>query len=97
VDDVIIKADSLESLHEGLRELFHRFSESKLKIEPFKCEFLRVEVQFLGPKKMGVVRNIPEPMTVKQLKGFFGISPCYRRSIYNYTKVAKLLYEIRIY
>jgi hypothetical protein len=48
MDDVIITEDSLESHNEGLRELFQRLHESKLKIEPFKCEFLRAEVQFLG-------------------------------------------------
>jgi hypothetical protein len=78
MNDVIITVDSLESHSERLRELFQRLRESKLKIEPFKCEFLRAEVQFLGhvttdeglrpdPKKTEAVRNFPEPKTVKQL------------------------------
>jgi hypothetical protein len=74
MDDVIVTADSLESHNERLRELFQRFCESNLKIESFKCEFLRAEVQFLGhvatdeglrtePRKAEAVRNLPEPKT----------------------------------
>jgi hypothetical protein len=48
MDDAIITADSLETHNERLRELFQRLRKSKLKIEPFKCEFLRAEVQFLS-------------------------------------------------
>jgi hypothetical protein len=103
--DDIFPADSLESHSERLRELFQRFRESKLKIEPFKCEFLRAEVQLLGhvatdeglrpnPKKTEVVRNFSEPKPVKQLRGFFGISSYDRRFIHNYSKVAKSLYEL---
>ena len=70
MDDVIITSESLESHNERLRELFQRLRESNLKIEPFKCEFLRAEVQFLGHcvsdkgllpdhKKTGAVRVSP--------------------------------------
>jgi hypothetical protein len=69
MDDVIITADSLQSHNERLRELFQRLRESKLKLEPFKCDFLRAEVQFLGhvatdkglrpdPKKDGSSANL---------------------------------------
>jgi hypothetical protein len=103
--DVVITADSLESHNERLRELFQRFRESNLKIEPFKCEFLRAEVQFLGhvatdegprqgPRKTEAVRNFPEPKTVKLLKGFLWLSSYYRRFIHNYSNVAKPLYEL---
>jgi hypothetical protein len=85
MDDVIVTADSLESHNERLRELFQRLRESKSKIELFSCEFLRSEVQFLGhvatdeglrpePRKTEAVLNFPEPKTVKQLKGFLGLS-----------------------
>jgi hypothetical protein len=87
-----------------MRELFQRFRERKLKIEPVKYEFLRAEVQFLGhvasdeglrpdPRKKAV-RNFSEPKTLKQLKGFLGFSSYYRRFIHNYSKVAKSLYEL---
>jgi hypothetical protein len=105
MDDVIITAESLESHSDRLRELFQRLRESNLKIEPFKCEFLRAEVQFLGhrvsdkdllpdPKKTEVVRNFPEPKTVKQLRGFLGLSSYYRRFIQNYSKVAQPLHDL---
>jgi hypothetical protein len=66
---------------------------------------LRAEVQFLGhvatdeglkpdPKRTEAVRNFPEPKTVKQLRGFSGLSSYYRRFIQNYSKVAKPLYEL---
>jgi hypothetical protein len=47
-DDDDITADLLEPHNERLRELVQRFHESKLKTDPFKCEFLRAEVQFHG-------------------------------------------------
>jgi hypothetical protein len=103
--DDIISADSLASHNERLRELFQSFWESKLKIEPFKCEFLRAEVQFLGhiatdeelkpdSKKTEALRNFSEPKTVKQLRGFLGLSSYYRCFIHNYSKVVKPLYEL---
>jgi hypothetical protein len=66
---------------------------------------LRAEFQFLrhvatdeglrpDPRKTEAVRNFPEPKTVKQLKGFLGLSSYYRRFIHNYSKVAKPLYEL---
>jgi hypothetical protein len=105
MDDVMITAKLLESHSDRLRVLFQRLRESNLKTEPFKCEFLRAEVQFLGhrvsdkdllpdPKKKEVVRNIPEPKTVKKLRGSLGLSSYYRRFIQNYSKVAKPLYHL---
>jgi hypothetical protein len=81
----LFQVDSLDSNNERMSELFQRFLERKLKIEPFKCEFLRAEVQFLvhidtdeglrsDPRKTEAVRNFLEPKTVKQLKGFLGLS-----------------------
>jgi hypothetical protein len=71
MDDVIITTESLESSSYRLRELFQRLRECNLKIEPFKCEFLKAEVQLLGhrvsdkgllpdPKKTEAVQNFPE-------------------------------------
>ncbi|PNF39993.1 hypothetical protein B7P43_G15585 [Cryptotermes secundus] len=46
------------------------------------------------PRKTEAVRNFPEPKTVKELKGFLGLSSYYRRFIHNYSRVAKPLYEL---
>jgi hypothetical protein len=104
IDDVIITEESLESHTERLREIFQSLRESSLKTEPFKCEFLRAEVQFLRhcftdkgllpDSKRTVVRSFPEPKTVKQLRGFLGLSSYYRRFIQNYSKVAYPLHDL---
>ena len=49
------------------------------------------EVVATDPKKVKVVTNWHVPRTIKQLKGFLGLTRYYRRFVQNYWKIAHLL------
>lgn len=99
VDDIIVMGKDTETHLKNLYEVFNRLMSANLKIEPSKCEFLKDEVEYLGHivKKSGilpneakirVVRDFPPPETVKQLKGFLGLTSYYRKFIENYAEIA---------
>nr|CAI5823027.1 unnamed protein product [Callosobruchus analis] len=100
MDDVIIFSSSLTEHISNLKLVFRKLRESKLKIQPDKCEFLRKEVEFLGhivttegikpnPKKIEAIQKFPIPKTSKEIKSFLGLLGYYRRFINNFAKLTK--------
>jgi hypothetical protein len=76
-----------------------------LKLQPFKCEFFRKEISYLGhiiepagvrpdKKRVRAIRDFSEPRTTRELKGFLGLAGYYRRFIPNFSKIAKPLTEL---
>lgn len=99
LDDVVIFGETLVEHNERLIDVFQRFREHNLKLQPDKCEFLRSELAYLGhiitpegvkpdKSKIEAVLNFPTPRTTRQLKGFLGLSGYYRKFIPNYSKIA---------
>lgn len=102
LDDVIIVGTSLEDHQKQLRDVFTRLRSFNLKLQPFKCEFLRKEVAYLGhiitengvqpdPKTTECVVNFPIPTNVKEIKSFLGLAGYYRRFIQNFSQITKPL------
>ena len=67
-----------------VRQLFDRMRETDLKLKASKCYFLKAHLQYLGhlisgkgiepvPEKLESIKNIPSPITPKEVKQFFGI------------------------
>jgi len=88
--------------NERLRDVFARLRLYNLKLQPYKCEFLRKEVLYLGHRltcngllpnesKLSAVKEFPIPSTTKKLKEFLGLAGYYRRFIPNFGKIAKPL------
>jgi hypothetical protein len=48
MDNVLILGETLSEHHTKLREVFEQFRKFNIKIEPDKCEFLRLELTSLG-------------------------------------------------
>jgi len=48
LDEVFCYSGSIEEHFEHLREIFQKFRESKMKLNPQKCNFLLPELVFLG-------------------------------------------------
>ena len=82
LDDCIIFSRTAEHIAR-LREVFQRFKDANLKINPLKCEFFRQQVPFLGhivsrdgiqadPAKTSAVRQYPVPKSVTEVKSFLG-------------------------
>jgi hypothetical protein len=86
-------------------EVFGKFWEYNLKLQPDKCEFLRTEVNYLehvitengvlpDPKKVTTIENYPRPTTVKQLKSCVGMASYYRKCIPHFCRIAAPLHDL---
>lgn len=105
LDDVVIHADNLENHNRKLKEVFERFSNCNLKLQPDKCEFLKREVMYLGhlitengvkpdPNKISAIENFPIPKNCKDIKGFLGLAGYYRRFIPNFSSLSQPLTKL---
>jgi len=95
-------ATSLEKHARKYNLLIDWLRKANLKLQPDKCEFLKIEVTYLGhvinkdgvrpdPKKLDAVRHFPRPKTSKNIKQFLGLAGYYRRFIPSFSKLAKSL------
>ena len=84
--------------------MFSRFGQHGIKLKPAKCHLLKREVKYLGhlvsrngvavdPEKVRVVRNWPEPTTVKDVRAFLGFTGFLRRFIKGYASVTEPLFR----
>ena len=92
---------------ERLREVFQRFKDANLKMNPLKCEFFRQHVPFLGyivsrdgiqadPAKTSAVRQYPEPKLVTEVKSFLGLCSYYRRYVRDFAAIARPLHQLTV-
>ena len=99
LDDILIFSKSLHEHVQHVRVVLQRLHESHLFVKPKKCEFHVSEVSFLGfmlskgslltdPKKTQVVRDWPQPSSVKEVQRFIGFANFYRKFIRNFSAVA---------
>lgn len=102
MDDIIIFGKDEKTHFQNLKEIFKTLEKSNMKIQLDKCEFLKIEVEFLGfivsdtgikpnQKKVQAIAEILLPKTLKDLRSFLGLSGYYRRFIKDYAKLVKPL------
>ena len=105
LDDCIIFFRTIEEHLERLREVFQRFKDINLKINPTKCEFFRQKVAFLGHivSREGIqadseitstVNRYPVPKNATEVKSFLGLCSYYRRYVQNSAKIARSLHQL---
>ena len=105
LDDCIIFSRTAEEHLERLREVFQRFKDENLKMNPLKCEFFRQRVPFLGhivsrdgiqadPAKTSAVRQYPVPKSVTEVKSFLGLCSYYRRYVRDFAAIARPLHQL---
>ena len=98
LDDILIYSRSWEDHKRHIAEVLERLREHKLYAKVSKCEFGKVEVEFLGhivtqsgvkvdAKKVEAVRSWPLPQNIHDLRAFLGLSNYYRRFVQNYSKL----------
>ena len=99
LDDLILFSSTLEEHLERLEKVLKRLQDANLKLKPSKCFIMQTKVHFLGheiseagvatdSQKVQLVKDWPAPTTLKQLRGFLGLTGYYRRFVQDYSKIA---------
>ena len=84
---------------------FSRIRQHGLKLKLKKCTFYKEETDYLGfviskdgikpdPKKVEVIRDLPEPKSVREIREFIGMCSYYRRFVPNFSKIAEPLIDL---
>ena len=105
MDDVLIFSKDPEEHLRHIETIFKRIREHGLKLKLKKCTFLIKETDYLGfviskdgikpdPKKVEAIRDLPEPKSVREIRGFIGMCSYYRRFVPNFSKRAKPLIDL---
>jgi len=101
-DDILIYSSSLAKHLEHLEITLGVLRQHKLCAKRSKCSFGVKQVEYLGhvislqgvstdPAKIQAVKDWPAPTTVKQLRGFLGLTGYYRRFVKGYGLISKPL------
>ncbi len=102
LDDIIIFSRTFSEHLCHLRQVFERFREAGLKLQPKKCTFGQKEVKYLGhivnkdgvatdPEKLKIVRDYPIPTDVNKVRSFLGFTGYYRKYVKDYCKICEPL------
>ena len=104
LDDCIIFSKTPEEHIRRLQQVFQSYREANLKINPTKCAFFQMKVQFTGhviskkeleanPVKVRAVQNFPVIQNHTDVKSFLGLCSYYRRYIKNFAMIAQPLHK----
>jgi len=99
LDDILIFSSSADEHLRHLQTVFARLRKHGLKIKLSKCQFMKKETKYLGfvidesgvhpdIDKVEVMRAMPEPRTVREVRGFIGAIGYYRRFIPAFSRIA---------
>ena len=105
LDDIIIFSSSVREHLQHLQAVFERLKSHGLKLKLPKCQFMNEETRYLGfvinkngikpdSNKIEVIRSMPEPKTVRQVRRFIGAIGQYRRFIPAFSSIATPLIEL---
>ena len=104
LDDVLVASKSDEEHRVHLAQLFKRCQDFGLVLNPKKCVFAQPELKFLGHRvsaqgiapaadRVRVIRDFPQPKTIRQLMEFLGMFNFYKRFIPGAAAVLSPLFD----
>lgn len=102
LDDVIVIGKSINHHLKNLEQVFKTCREKNLKLNPFKCEFMKPEIVFLGHRctqdgilpdesKFDAIINYPRPKNAGEVVRFTAFCNYYRKFIKDFGRIAKPL------
>ncbi|GJY66965.1 retrotransposon-related protein [Tanacetum coccineum] len=101
-DDILIYNAYEEEHWKHLQKVLQTMKENTLFAKLSKCSFPKQRVEYLGhiiskervstdPSKIQAMKQWPIPQTIKQLRGFLGLTRYYRKFIKNFAWISKPL------
>ncbi|GJV70375.1 retrotransposable element Tf2 [Tanacetum coccineum] len=101
-DDILIYSKKLEEHCDHLAQVLQVMKDNTLYAKKSKCYFAVPQVEYLGhiisaqgvstnPSKIEAIQKWPIPSTLKQLRGFLGLTGYYRRFIKDYASISQPL------
>jgi hypothetical protein len=105
VDGILIYNPTLDCHVHHLKEVFDLIHQHQLFLERSKCSFALQELEYLGhiigrtgmamdKSKVQAMTDWPQPKTVRELRGFLGLTGYYRRFIKHYGALALPLTQL---
>lgn len=102
MDDILVYNRTLEQHVQHLTQVFQIIRDHKFLIKKSKCAFAQQKIEYLGhiissqgvstePSKIVAVQQWPTPVSLKELRGFLGLTGYYRKFIKNYGMISKPL------
>ncbi|BHF80208.1 hypothetical protein SprV_0702333200 [Sparganum proliferum] len=90
IDDIVVASHTAEEHMEHLATVFDRLQQFGVVLNPSKCVFGVLSLEFLGhlvdshgihplPSKVAAIRDFPPPSSKRQLQRFLGMVNFYRR------------------
>jgi hypothetical protein len=97
-DDILLYSKSWEDHVQHVDKVLQLLKEQQLYAKPSKCFFGVKEVEYLGhivshegvkvdPNKIKAMMDWPIPKTLKNLRGFLGLTGYYRKFVRNYGRI----------
>nr|XP_027081138.1 uncharacterized protein LOC113703854 [Coffea arabica] len=104
-DDILIYSPTLEDHLQHLRIVLNLLKDNQLYVKKSKCEFAQKRIDYLGhtitdkgvkmdDSKVNSILQWPVPQTVKELRGFLGLTGNCRRFVKHFGLVCKPLTEL---
>lgn len=101
-DDILVYNKTMESHLTHLQKVLSLLRKNSLFAKQSKCQFGVTNIEYLGhiissegvstnPQKVESMVNWPTPKTVKQLRGFLGLTGYYRKFVQGYGIISKPL------
>ncbi|XP_026428528.1 uncharacterized protein LOC113324426 [Papaver somniferum] len=104
-DDILVYGSSMSEHIEHLRIVFSLLRQHKLYAKLSKCCFGQSQLDYLGhiitpagvcvdPDKIVAIQNWPIPTSIKELRGFLGLTRYYRKFVKNDGAICKPLTDL---